>query len=77
MTFLVGHTRSAAIISYREWGGVAGLNKKTGNFWRMGRIQFPYWKTNVAAMTPCENQGFVFSNNFDKIFEQSVEFVIF
>ena len=59
------------------WGGVAGLNKKTGNFWRMGRIQFPYWKTNVAAMTPCENQGFVFSNNFDQIFEQSVEFVIF
>ena len=56
---------------------MAGLNKKTGNFWRMGRIQFPYWKTNVAAMTPCENQGFVFSNNFDQIFEQSEEFVIF
>ena len=58
------------------WGGVAGLNKKTADFLRMDRIQFPYLKTNMAAMTPCGNQGFVFANNFDRIFEQSVKFVI-
>ena len=31
----------------------------------------------MVDMTPCENQEFVFANNFDGIFEQSVNFVIF
>ena len=56
---------------------MAPLNEKAGNFFGIERIQFPYWKTNMVNMTPCENQEFVFANNFDEIFEQSVNFVIF
>ena len=31
----------------------------------------------MVDMTLCGNQEFVFANNFDEIFQQSVNFVIF
>ena len=31
----------------------------------------------MVDMTPCENQGFVFENDFDGIFKESLNFVVF
>ena len=56
---------------------VAPLTKETRKFLLIDRIQFLYWKTNMVDMTPCENQGFVFANNFDGIFKEGLNFVVF